>query len=171
MRPRKLRPGWAILLAALVVLAVKVFVLDAAVVDGPSMLPSLRPGSLVLVLRCAYGLRSPSGTGYILAWASPRRGDIVAARNPEDGLAIVKRVAAVGPVWLSVAAGHLLGPGLDAALSMEQAVRAEAGLELPPRACFLLGDNPPESLDSRDYGPVSLDLVAGKVILPPGGPR
>ena len=165
MRSRRFRPGWAILAAALLVLFAKAFVLDAAIVDGPSMRPTLEPGGLVIVLRCAYGLRSPFGSGYILRWASPRRGDVVAAASPRDGLPVVKRVAAAGPATLSVAAGRLLGPGLDAALSPDQATRMDGGLVIPAGTVFLLGDNPPQSLDSRDYGSVAIEAVSGKVLL------
>ena len=165
MRERKFRPGWAILAAAILLFLLKAFVLDAAVVDGPSMRPTLEPGSLVLVLRCAYGLRSPSGRGYLLRWARPRRGEVVAAASPRDGLPVVKRVAAAGPTLLSVAAGRLVGTALDAALTAEQAGRIGGELALPAGALFLLGDNPPESLDSRDYGPVPIEAVSGRVIL------
>jgi signal peptidase I len=165
MKSRTFRPGWAILAAALLFFCVKVFVLDVAVVDGFSMRPTLESGNLVLVLRCAYGLRRPWGSGYILCWGSPRRGDIVAAASPRDGLAVVKRIAASGPLKLSVAAGHLVGPGLDAPLSEDQAAQLALGVELPADAFYLLGDNPPESIDSRDYGAVPIEAVSGRVLL------
>jgi signal peptidase I len=139
MRSQKFRPGWAILTAALLVLLAKAFVLDAAIVDGRSMLPTLEPGSIVLVLRCAYGLRSPSGYGYLIRWSSPREGEVVAAASPRDGLPIVKRVAADSTI------GSGRGLGAD--------------------SLFLLGDNPPESLDSRDYGPIPIEAVSGRVLL------
>jgi signal peptidase I len=164
-----MRPGRAILVAALVFLAAKSFLLDAAVVEGDSMRPTLKPGSLVLVLRCAYGLPLPWSPGYIARWASPRRGEVVAAASPRDGLPVVKRVAAVGPAALPVAAARLLGPGLDAPLTEEQARRLGAALELPAGAVLLLGDNPPESVDSRDYGPVRIEALSGRVLL--FGPR
>jgi signal peptidase I len=165
MRSRRFRPGWAILSAALLCLAAKAFVLDAAVVDGRSMRPTLEPGSLVLILRCAYGLPSPLGPGYLVCWASPRLGEVVAASSPRDGLPVVKRVAAVGPASLSVESGRLLGAGLDAPLTVEQERRIGTSLELPARSCLLLGDNPPESVDSRDYGAVAAEAVTGRVIL------
>ena len=171
MRSRRFRPGWAILAAALLCLAAKAFVLDAAVVDGRSMRPTFEPGSLVLILRCAYGLHSPLSSGYLLRWASPRRGEIVAAASPRDGLAVVKRVAAVGPASLPVDAGRLLGLGLDAPLTAEQAERMGPSLELPARSVLLLGDNPPESVDSRDYGAVSIEAVSGRVLRPGRGAR
>jgi len=90
---------------------------------------------------------------------------VVAAFNPRDGLPVVKRVAAVGPRSLSVVAGRLLGPALDAPLSPDQERRLGSGLELPALYLFLLGDNPPESLDSRDYGGVPIEAVSGRVLL------
>ena len=164
MRSRKFHPGRAILVAALVCLAAKAFVLDAAVVDGRSMRPTLEPGSIVLVLRCAYGLPSPWSSGYLFRWASPRRGEVVAAASPRDGLPVVKRVAAAGPASLAVAAGRLLGPGLDASLTPSQERRLGPVLDLARSSVFLLGDNPPESLDSRDYGAVSIEAVSGRVL-------
>ena len=164
MRSRKIRPGWAILVAALLCVAAKAFVIDAAVVEGRSMRPTFEPGSLVLILRCAYGLPSPWGSGYLFRWASPRRGDIVAAASPRDGLPVVKRVAAVGPESLSVAASRLLGLGLDAPLSPDQEERIGPSLEIPARSLLLLGDNPAESVDSRDYGAVAIEAVSGRVL-------
>jgi signal peptidase I len=89
----------------------------------------------------------------------------VAAASPRDGLPVVKRVAAAGPMVLSTAAGRLLGPALDAALSPAQEARIGASLDLAADSFFLLGDNPPESLDSRDYGPVPIEALSGRVLL------
>jgi signal peptidase I len=169
MRERKFHPGRAILSAALLFLLAKAFVLDAAIVEGSSMSPTLESGSIVLVLRCAYGLPSPWGRGYLLRWASPRRGEVVAAASPRDGLPVVKRVAAAGPLSLSVSAGRLVGPALDAPLSSDQERLIGAAFELAPSSLFLLGDNPPDSLDSRDYGAVPIEAVSGRVLL--FGPR
>ncbi len=164
MARSSLRPGGAVLAVIVFVLMVKSFVLDAAIVDGRSMQPTFGYGSVVLVLRCAYGLRLPFGEGYIVMWARPRRGDIVAATSPRDGSAIVKRVAAVGPTTLAVAAERLLGPDLDVELSSAAALRMGAEPEIPEGGLFLIGDNPADSIDSRDYGPVPIERVSGKVL-------
>lgn len=95
MRISRPRPGLVLIAALLFALVLKSFVIDAAIVDGRSMLPLLSPGAVVLVLRCAYGLRLPVGDGYLLRWASPREGQVVAAASPRDGKPVVKRVAGV----------------------------------------------------------------------------
>ena len=87
-------------------------------------------------------------------------------RAPRDGLPVVKRVAAVGPATLSVAAGRLRRPRPGRAPLARSGARWGRGIELSLRArLFLLGDNPPESLDSRDYGSVPIEAVSGRVLL------
>lgn len=132
-RLRQPSGGGALLAATLLALGVKIFLADLAVVDGKSMEPFFSRGSIVLVIRCAYGLRSPGPEGaYWLRWSRPSPGDIVMAFPPLSGKRVVKRVKA--------------SPSGDS--------REEV---------FILGDNPPESRDSRDYGPVQVDDIVGKV--------
>jgi len=130
MRASSPRPGLIVISVLVAALAVKAFVLDAAVVEGRSMLPLLEQGRVVLVLRCAYGLRLPWGGRYILRWAEPKVGQVVAAASPRDGRSVVKRVAAID-------AGGFV---------------------------HLAGDNAPESLDSREYGPVSPGGIEGRIL-------
>jgi hypothetical protein len=71
----------------------------------------------------------------------PRRGSIVVFREPETGILAIKRVAA--------------RPG--------DRVRISAGLlHLDPDEAWLLGDNSAVSVDSRRYGPVSLEALVGR---------
>jgi signal peptidase I len=118
---------------------------------------------VILVLRCAYGIKNPFGPGYFVRWAAPRLGEVVAAPNPRDGRTVVKRVAAVGPVRLVVAAGALVGPLIDAPLDAGRSAELGDSLFVPAGSVLLLGDNVAESVDSRDYGPVSIDLIFGRV--------
>jgi len=153
-----------ILAVVALAVAVKLFVLDAVVVEGRSMLPLFKPGSVVLVLRCAYGIRNPLGAGYLAVWGSPRRGDVVAAASPRDGRVVVKRVVAAGPAELAVAAGRLVGSSVNAPLSAEQASRFGDAARIPEGSVFLLGDNRNDSVDSRDYGPVAISALYGRAI-------
>lgn len=164
MPRRSIRPGAAILAVVALAAAVKFFILDAVVVDGRSMLPLLKSGTVVLVLRCAYGIRNPLGPGYLALWASPRRGEIVAAANPRDGRVVVKRVAAAGPARLAVAAGRLVGPAVDAPLDPARAAGLGDAVSIPEGSFFLLGDNAPESVDSRDYGALPFAALYGRVL-------
>ncbi len=138
----KRRASWAplgpIVAAVLVAAVLKFFVVDLALVDGPSMKPTFSEGEAVVVLRMAYGIRLPQGLGgYLLRWADPEPGDVVVAENPDTKVPVIKRVA-----WTR--------PGAP----------RDGGLEV-----WLLGDNPPDSLDSRSYGAVPVEKVAGRVLL------
>lgn len=74
-----------------VMLVLRIFAFDAVIVRGESMLPGLREGDIVLVLKLAYGLRFPSGE-YFVQWRKPKGREIVIARRPDTGTVVVKRV-------------------------------------------------------------------------------
>lgn len=48
---------------------------------------------------------------------------------------------------------------------------APVTVHVPPGHIFLQGDNPADSVDSRDYGPVPLALVKGRVMFKVGRAR
>jgi signal peptidase I len=81
-----------IFIIVLVLIAIRTFVIDVALVDGRSMQPSLRSGDPVLILKLAYGLRNPAGA-YCIVWARPKNRDIVAARRPDSDVVVIKRVS------------------------------------------------------------------------------
>lgn len=84
-----------VLVAALVALAFRATVAETFRIPSGSMLPTLRPGDVVLVNKLAYGLRLPF-VGPITAQASPEVGDVVVFRDPRaPGAVMVKRVAGV----------------------------------------------------------------------------
>jgi type IV secretory pathway protease TraF len=77
-----------------------------------------------------------------LRW--PRRGSVVVFREPDSGILAIKRVAAVPGDRIRIAAGIL---------------------HLGPDEAWMLGDNVAPSVDSRRYGPVSLDALMGRAWL------
>ncbi|MDR2181066.1 MAG: S26 family signal peptidase [Treponema sp.] len=78
----KSKTSRAILLALAVVLALKLFIVDLMITQGRSMLPALRPGSVLVVSKAAYGLRIPLLGRYLCRWAAPRSGDLVIFYTP-----------------------------------------------------------------------------------------
>jgi len=121
-----------ILIVVLVAFFMRFFVIDAAIVEGKSMLPHYKNGEVVLILRAAYGFRGLSGS-YRVKWKKPSRGDVVAAISPLHQELVIKRI------------GEVHFDGISSWY-------------------FLIGDNAIESIDSRDFGPVPLDSILGKVI-------
>jgi signal peptidase I len=91
---RRAAPARAIVLALAAVLFVKLFVFDLMVTQGRSMLPAIKPGSLLMVNKAAYGLRIPGIGVYLLRWGRPHKGDMVVFYTPL-GEKAVKRCSAV----------------------------------------------------------------------------
>ncbi|GGN74790.1 hypothetical protein GCM10010112_45320 [Actinoplanes lobatus] len=113
-----------------------------AVVDGRSMEPALRAGDRLLIRRC-----TP---------AQVRRGAIVVAREPLPTLpvdrVIVKRVVAV--------------PGDPVPRDRVPALRDVAGDVVPEGSLVVLGDNPAESRDSREFGYLDAGHLLGVAVRP-----
>ena len=87
--------GLAILLAIVLALTLRTFVVEGVRIPSGSMAPTLLPGDRVLVSRYAYGPLIPF-TGFRPFGAPPRRGDVVVFENPRaPGRDLVKRVAGV----------------------------------------------------------------------------
>ena len=76
------------------------------------MLPTIKPGTVVLVNRAAYGLRNPLSNGYLCRWGRPSVGDIVVFPAP-DGLFAVKRFHAADGEGLFLAFGDNKEESLD----------------------------------------------------------
>ncbi len=108
-------------------------------VTGVSMLPTLKNGQRVLVSK-AYWLIGPL-----------RNKDVVVLRDSGPTGYMIKRIYRMGGEkvdWKLVPEGHKLSDG---------------EFVVPEGMIYVLGDNKPESEDSRRYGPVPPGEVLGKV--------
>lgn len=82
--------------SALLALCARTFLVDHVRVTSGSMAPTLLAGDHLLVWRAAYGARLPFAARLAVAWAAPRRGDVVVFESPrEAGRVLVKRVVGV----------------------------------------------------------------------------
>ncbi|MFC7545669.1 S26 family signal peptidase [Plantactinospora sp. GCM10030261] len=120
-------------------------------VDGPSMLPALRPGERVLVRR--------------IRAREIRTGDIVVAENPDAG------------VWRTTPLSARAAPSADRRWIVKRAVAvpgdplpaelvgtSNAGASrVPPGHFVLIGDNRRQSVDSRAFGLVPADRILGPI--------
>jgi signal peptidase I len=135
-------------------LVVRLFVAQPVLTDGHSMEPTLHDGDALVIDQVTYRFRDPEV------------GDIVMARTPDTGASVVKRVVAVGGDRIGIEDGVLVRNGR--AVDEPYADQTQMGgyywgpIEVPAGHVFLLGDNRLESVDSRSYGPVSVDEVEGR---------
>ena len=182
--------------AALPLLAlwlISTFGLTIARVDGNSMNPTLHTGQVMLLLKYPRW-----GHTWGLTTLPYRRGDVVIFKAPPgseyawETLDVlgrwsvrhrpynIKRVVGLPGDVVELRGGRLQvnGQTVADAHASGSAAQDEAPISVPPNTLYVLGDNRllAESVDSRFYGPVSLNDVAGTANLslwPPervGGP-
>src|SRR5215469_8548242 len=134
-----------------------VFLYQPVKVEGTSMMPSLDDQERIFVNKFVYRLESI------------QRDDIIVFRYPRDpSKSYIKRVIGVAGDRIRIDGGQVYvnGEALD-----EEYVPAEYSdarsypeIVVPPHFYFVLGDHRSMSQDSRDFGPVSQNLIYGKAV-------
>ena len=155
----------AALLAAWIVARVcKDSLFDVARVTNESMLPFLRPGQRVLLSRVAPCLHLPfSGISFACRPCEPGRAYVF--RHPaKKNVRLIKFAASFGGVTADIQRDIMWFTDGNATTVATGAVASKP--MTAQNACFFLGSNSGVSVDSRQFGPVPLHLVEGKVLLP-----
>jgi signal peptidase I len=155
--------------SGVLLLMTKLFFLDMIVVRGPSMEPTLKEGTPILINKLAFGLVDPGGA-WLARWGSPGRGEIVVFKSPEDGTTAVKRCLAVAGDILRVRDHELVFGAARLPLKFYQEGIVGPQLQVPPGCVFLVGDNAALSADSRTYGSVPVERVTAAMIFSPAPP-
>jgi signal peptidase I len=132
------------------------FFLRIPQVTGPSMLPHVQPGELVLINTLAY------------RFGPIKRGDIVALSHEEaTAQTFLKRIVALPGDHVRIDRGTLVVNGRRVAepyVSFPDR-RDVAEMAVPPHSLYVLGDNRGESEDSRTWGPIDEGAIIGKAIV------
>lgn len=143
-------------IALVLALLIRQFAIESFVVDGPSMQPTLRTDERLLVNKMIYHLRPP------------RRGEVIVFRPPIDtDQDFVKRVVAVGGDTVQIRDGwvYVNGRRLDEPYVAYRGDVTTPPFKVPAGTVWVLGDNRPNSEDSRTFGEVSLADIRGEAIL------
>ncbi|KAB7745738.1 signal peptidase I [Nostocoides sp. F2B08] len=143
-----------IVVAALVVLAARQWVLTPYRVDSDSMAPTIASGSTVYVSRVA------------LMGGELRPAELVAFDGPRGTM--VKRVVGVGGDTVAIvdAVLYVNGEPQEEPYTDPRALDGVffGPVNVPEGHVFVMGDNRFRSIDSREFGSVPLEDVTGRVV-------
>ncbi len=164
----------AILIAVVIALFIRTFLVQAFKIPSGSMLETLQIGDQILVNKFIYGIRIPFTDGRILIpFKDPQRGDIVVFKYPEDpSKDFIKRVVAVAGDTVSIVDKQLYvngEPVTDEPYAMYSQMPTYVDnmtpVQVPENKLFVMGDNRDNSHDSRFWGFVDLSAVKGKAFM------
>src|SRR3954468_2324266 len=106
-RLHRIRGALSIVGLALALLAARSTLADHYFVPSGSMIPSVEIGDRLIVNKLAYSLRIPFSDVVLAKRHGPERGDVVVLKSPENGITLLKRVAAVPGDEVAVTDGRL----------------------------------------------------------------
>jgi signal peptidase I len=88
--------GESIIIAIVIAVVLRAFVLEAFKIPTGSMIPTLAVGDHIFVNKFIYGLRVPFTNAWFVEWGTPERGDVIVFRYPRDlSKDYIKRVVGV----------------------------------------------------------------------------
>lgn len=166
--------GAALLVAFLIIM----FVFRSYQVDGPSMKNTLQDADKLIIWKVPRTWSDITGHPYI-----PGRGDVIVFTESglsqfgqEDKKQLIKRVIGLPGDHVVVKNGvitiynkdHPKGFDPDKTLPYGKNIPETSGdvnYTLGPEQIFVCGDNRPDSLDSRSFGPINADQIVGKLVV------
>ncbi|MGB5217079.1 MAG: signal peptidase I [Smithella sp.] len=168
----------SIIIAILIALFIRTFIICAYKIPSRSMVPTLLVGDHILVSKFIYGVKIPLLRRTIIPVSEPKRGEIVVFIYPNDrSKDFIKRVIGVAGDKIEIKNKKIFindQPFQDAygifsdslILPKSMQPRDNFGpVTVPEKSIFVMGDNRDESLDSRFWGFVNLKDVEGKAFI------
>ena len=171
---RRLLVEWVgvIGIALVIAIVVRMFLLQQFYISGPSMETTMFTNNRVLVNKLAYQI------------GDVKRGDVVvfdrATVNGDDVVHddLIKRVIALGGETISIKScivyinGTILPepylPARDTEMTDPQDRCSTVDIVdtvIPQGEFFLMGDNRPQSYDSRMFGPITREMIVGRAFV------
>lgn len=140
-----------IIIAIILSMFIRTFILEIMIVEGESMLDTIEPGEKVMTLKIA----------------KPNKGDIVLVRESSKNIYLIKRVVATGGETVEITEGSLYVNGEEVKEGFVKEKMNNTDFKktkLKEDEFFVLGDNRNYSSDSRTYGPYTIEDYEGRVI-------
>ncbi len=167
-----------IVIAVLIALFIRTFVVQAFKIPSSSMEPTLLVGDYLLVNKFIYGIRIPYTDIKFFQYKKPERGDVIVFVFPKDpSKDFIKRVIGTEGEKVEIIQnkifindrliddpwGHFQTAGLPEYYL--QAMENFGPVVVPKDSLFVLGDNRDNSQDSRFWGFLQVNAVLGKAFI------
>jgi len=153
-------------------IVIRVFLVQQFYISGPSMETTMFSDNRVLVNKLAYQIGEiDRGDVVVFDRAIPNGNEI----QHDD---LIKRVIALGGETISISKCAVLINGVE--LAEPYLPKRDTEMTVPADRCgtvdmepitlesneiFLMGDNRPQSFDSRMFGPIKTDLIIGQAFI------
>lgn len=169
----------ALLIAVLLALFIRAFVVQAFKIPSGSMQDTLLIGDYILVNKFIYGVKLPFTDYTVIPVKEPKRGDIIVFKYPQDpSKDFIKRVVAVGGDTVEIRDKKVFVNN-EAVQDQAYAIHSDPSVRpfgfdprdnlhpitVPEDKLFVMGDNRDESNDSRFWGFVDVSAVRGKAFM------
>jgi signal peptidase I len=171
--------GEAIVVAVLLALVIRAFVVQAFTIPSGSMMDTLLIGDYILVNKFLYGAEIPFTDTHLPGFRDPVRGDIIVFKYPNDEARdFIKRIVAIGGETVQVRDNRVF---VNGQATPEPYARPGSIPSVPSTHCgylygcdptpvphgsyFVMGDNRDNSQDSRYWGFVKREKIRGKAFL------
>lgn len=156
----------AVVIAVILALVIRTFVVQAFKIPSGSMLQTLQVGDHILVNK------------FLFWFTSPQHGDIIVFKYPQDeGRDFIKRVVGLPGDKVEIRAKQLYindQPTTEPyAIHLDPALLADPGssrdnfgpVVVEPGHLFMMGDNRDYSMDSRFWGLLDMKKIRGKAFV------
>jgi signal peptidase I len=168
----------AIVVAVILALFIRTFIVQAFKIPSGSMKETLQIGDHILVNKFIYGIKLPFLQTTLVSITDPQRSDIVVFEFPEDkDKDFIKRVVGVAGDVVEVRNKKVSVNGVlqEANYIVNSDPHIFAGnvqprdnfgpVTVPAHSLFVMGDNRDHSYDSRYWGFVDLKAIKGKAFI------
>lgn len=150
-----------VLVAAVIVVPLRLFVAQPFIVSGASMEPTFLNGQYLIVDELTYHL------------SEPKRGDVIIFRYPKDpSQFFIKRIIGLPGETVLIQSGKVSVKetngstvALDESYVVNQGNGPDQTYQVPQGDYFVMGDNRPESSDSRSWGFLPRSDIVGRAVV------
>jgi len=146
-----------VITAVIIALVIRWLVVQPFFIPSQSMEPTLYPGDRVLVSK------------FIYRFTSPKPGDVIVFIAPnEGGRDFIKRIVAVEGDTVQVKEGRLFVNGRPYTGNFKTMPGDNSNWgpqKISKNHVFVMGDNRPNSLDGRVFGPITKDSILGRAFV------